>query len=226
MIRALAILLLATGCMSPEPAPETSPSASSLRWLALGDSYTIGEGVAEADRWPNQVAARLRTEGLDLATPEIIAVTGWTTDELAAGIDDTRPTGPYDIVTLLIGVNDQYRGRSVEDYREPFRALLTRAMAFADGDPSRVVGVSIPDWGVMPFAQGRDRAAITRQLDAYNALAKDETEQAGATWVDITPLSRTQGALAAGDGLHPSGEAYRAWTDLITPAVRAALVRG
>jgi len=196
-----------------------------MRWLALGDSYTIGEGVAEADRWPNQVAARLRTEGFELATPEIIAVTGWTTDELAAGIDDTSLTGPYDVVTLLIGVNDQYRGRAAADYREPFRALLNRAIEFADGEPSRVVVVSIPDWGVMPFAEGQDRAEIARQLDAYNTLAQEEAERAGAAWVDITPLSRTQGELAAGDGLHPSGAAYRAWADLITPAVRVALVR-
>ena len=205
------------------PSTDTDPATRSLRWLALGDSYTIGEGVADADRWPNQVAARLRAEGLELATPEIIATTGWTTDELAAGIDDASPRGPYDGVTLLIGVNDQYRGRPAEDYREPFRALLTRAIAFADGDASRVVVVSIPDWGVMPFAGDRDRAEIARQLDAYNALANAEADRAGAAWVDITPLSRTQGELAADDGLHPSGEAYRAWADRITPVVREAL---
>ncbi|GAB5535411.1 MAG: SGNH/GDSL hydrolase family protein [Rubricoccaceae bacterium] len=222
MIRALAVLFLATGCMSPTP--EASSTTSSMRWLALGDSYTIGEGVEADDRWPHQVAARLRAEGIELATPEIIAVTGWTTDELAAGIDDASPTGPYDVVTLLIGVNDQYRERPVADYREPFRALLNQAIAFADRDAARVVVVSIPDWGVMPFAEGRDRAEIARQLDAYNALAREEADRAGAAWVDITPLSRTQGALAAGDGLHPSSEAYRAWADLITPAVRRALV--
>jgi lysophospholipase L1-like esterase len=209
--------------MTPSTSESPSAATRSMRWLALGDSYTIGEGVAEADRWPNRVADRLRAENLALATPEIIAVTGWTTEELAAGIRDASPTGPYTAVTLLIGVNDQYRGRPVDAYRTPFRALLARAIAFADGDPSRVVVISIPDWGVMPFAEGRDRAEIARQLDAYNALARQETERAGATWVDITPLSRTQGDLAAADGLHPSGDAYRAWTDLITPAVRDAL---
>ncbi|MEO0556969.1 MAG: SGNH/GDSL hydrolase family protein [Bacteroidota bacterium] len=207
-------------------------SASSMRWLALGDSYTIGEGVEVSDRWPHQVADRLRADSLEpkvgasqLTTPEIIAVTGWTTDELAAGIASASPTGPYDVVTLLIGVNDQYRERAVADYREPFRSLLSQAIDFAGSDPSRVVVVSIPDWGVMPFAEGRDRAEIARQLDQYNALAKEEAERTGAAWVDITPLSRTQGELTAPDGLHPSGEAYRAWADLITPAVHAVLTR-
>ena len=201
------------------------PDGDALRWLALGDSYTIGEGVDARDRWPSQAAARLRAEGVELASPEIVAVTGWTTDELAAGIDAAEPEGPYDLVTLLIGVNDQYRERPAAASRVPFRQLVERAIAFAGGDGGRVVTVSIPDWGVTPFAASDDRSAaeVARQLDAYNAVARDEAERAGVAFVDITPLSRTQGALVAGDGLHPSGAAYQAWTDLVVPALRAAL---
>ena len=211
---------------SAQPAPSAQPAGDALRWLALGDSYTIGEGVGAAERWPSQAADRLRADGLALASPEIVAATGWTTDELAAGLDAADVGGAYDLVTLLIGVNDQYRERPAAAFRAPFRQLAARAVAFAGGDASRVVVVSIPDWGVTPFAEGRDGAEIARQLDAYNAVARDEAERAGVAFVDITPLSRTQGALVAGDGLHPSGAAYRGWADAVTPALRAALGDG
>jgi hypothetical protein len=139
-----------------------------FRFLALGDSYTIGEGVAAAERWPVQLAARLRGRAVDVADPEIVATTGWTTDELAAGIEEADPSGPYDLVSLLIGVNNQYRGLPVDGYREQFRDLLGVAIAFAHGDPSHVIVLSIPDWGVTPFAEGRDRAEIAKLIDAFN----------------------------------------------------------
>jgi lysophospholipase L1-like esterase len=155
------------------------------RFLALGDSYTIGESVAVADRWPNQLAAQLRKDGVEMADPEIIARTGWTTDELSSAIDAAKPKGPYALVTLLIGVNNQYRGRDAEQYRKEFAALLHRAIAFAGGDPKRVVVVSIPDWGVTPFAANRDRAKIGAEIDHFNAI---NTEEPNAP-VPATPTS-------------------------------------
>lgn len=199
-----------------------------LSYLALGDSYTIGEGVAPAERWPLQLAAALRSDGTDLADPQIIATTGWTTDELDAGIDAAAPTGPFDLVTLLIGVNDQYRGRSVDEYAPRFTSLLNRALGFAGDRAPRVVVLSIPDWGVTPFAQasGRDRVAIGQQLDAYNAAAAAICARHGVTFVDITQASREGGGEAvmlADDGLHPSGVMYTRWMDRVFPVARIQL---
>jgi lysophospholipase L1-like esterase len=197
-----------------------------MRFLALGDSYTIGEAVAEGERWPVQLAALLRARGVDVGEPEIIATTGWTTDELSAGIDRAAPAGPYALVTLLIGVNNQYRGRPADEYRTQLHALLARAVDLAGGDARRVVVVSIPDWGVTPFAEGRDRAQIGREIDAFNAIGRDETERAGARFVDITPGSRAAAhdpPLTAPDGLHPSGKMYGGWARDVLPAAYAAL---
>lgn len=194
-----------------------------MRFLALGDSYTIGEGVAEEERWPVRLAALLREEGVSVADPEIIATTGWTTDELSDGIDRANPQGPYALVTLLIGVNNQYRGRGVEEYREQFRELLGRAVGFAGGEAGRVVVVSIPDWGTTPFAAGRDRAQIAAEIDRFNAVNRAEAEQGGARWVDVTAHSRSSSADVAGDGLHPGPASYDAWARVALPAARAAL---
>jgi lysophospholipase L1-like esterase len=200
--------------------------AAVLTFLALGDSYTIGERVAVAERWPVQLAAALRAAGVDLGEPRIVAKTGWTTDELAAAIAAERITGTYDLVSLLIGVNNQYRGRSAEEYREQFRGLLGQAIGFAGGRAARVIVLSIPDWGVMPFAEGRDRAKIGREIDEFNAIARDEVARSGATWVDITPVSRKmKPEWAADDGLHPSGAQYAAWAALALTPAKAALAR-
>ncbi len=198
----------------------------SPRFLALGDSYTIGESVAVADRWPNQLTLQLRKSGVDIAYPEIIAKTGWTTDELSSAIDTAKPHGPYALVTLLIGVNNQYRGRDAEQYRKEFVALLQRAIAFAGGDPKRVVVVSIPDWGVTPFATGRDRAKIASEIDRFNTINAEETKRAGARYADITPVSRhvaTDATLVAPDGLHPSAKLYSEWVTVISPQAETAL---
>ncbi len=197
------------------------------RFLALGDSYTIGEGAAPDGRWPAQLAAAL-DGGTTLADPEIVAVTGWTTDELMAGIAEARPRGPFELVSLLVGVNDQYRGRPVEEFRPRFRALLAAAVGFAGGEPARVLVLSIPDWGVTPFAEGRDRAAIASAIDAYNAAAAEEAARAGARWVDITPISRRPdpgGTGLAADQLHPSAAQYVEWTRAVLPHAAAALGR-
>ena len=199
---------------------------SPCRILALGDSYTIGEKVGIAERWPMLLVARLRAHGIVADDPMVIAMTGWTTDELSAAIDRADPKGPFDCVTLLIGVNNQYRGRGVDEYRIQFRELLMRAITFAGGNALHVIVVSIPDWGVMPFAEGRDRAAIARDIDAFNAVNYEESQRAGTHYVDVTPISRRAAidpALIAEDGLHPSGAQYAAWTDLIEPVALSIL---
>ena len=190
-----------------------------VRYLALGDSYTIGESVPASERFPVQLAREL-----NLGEPQIIAKTGWTTDELNAAIDQAHIEGPFELVTLLIGVNNQYRGRDAEQYRGELAELLQRAIRFAGGNASRVVVVSIPDWGVTPFAEGRDRAQIASDIDRYNAVNREEAQRAGARYVDITPISRGDDPeLVAGDKLHPSGKQYTEWVRLIAPVAREAI---
>jgi len=204
-----------------------------LSYLALGDSYTIGEGVEEAGRWPMQLAVRLREAGIAIADPRIIATTGWTTDELAAAMDAAEPLGDWDFVSLLIGVNNQYRGRAVDEYVGEFHRLLRRAIALAGGRMERVLVLSIPDWGVTPFAfaSGRDRQAIADDLDAYNAAARELCAAEGVAFVDITGISRTEAgsdasAMLAEDGLHPSAAQYARWTDAALPVALALLSGG
>jgi lysophospholipase L1-like esterase len=209
--------------------PPSAPPPE-VRVLALGDSYTIGESVRASERWPERLVAMMRATGMQVADPVVIARTGWTTDELSAGIDASKPQGTFGLVTLLIGVNNQYRGRSTDEYRSQFRALLARAISFADSKPSRVVVVSIPDWGVTPFARrsGRDIAKIAAEVDAFNAIGRDEAARAGTRFVDITPTSRrasADDALVASDGLHPSGAMYELWTQIILPTALEAIAK-
>jgi lysophospholipase L1-like esterase len=197
-----------------------------LRFLALGDSYTIGEGVQPSQRWPHQLAALLRDCGVPIADPLIIARTGWTTDELSRAIEAANPSGTYQLVTLLIGVNNQYRGRDVEEYRKEFAALLRRAVGFAGRTPGRVVVLSIPDWGVTPFAAKRYRRSIAAAIDRFNQVNREEASKAGVHYVDITPASRTAASrpsMNAADGLHPSGEMYAEWARLTLPVARTIL---
>ena len=199
-----------------------------LSYLALGDSYSIGEGVAEAGRWPMQLARALREAGIAIADPRIIATTGWTTDELSAAMDDAEPLGEWDFVSLLIGVNNQYRGREVDDYLGEFARLLQRAIALADARAERVLVLSIPDWGVTPFARRELRSPrrIARELDAYNAVARDACEAQGVAFVDITGISRDGGdaaAMLAEDGLHPSAAMYARWSAEALPVARGLL---
>lgn len=201
-----------------------------LPYLALGDSYTIGESVDEAGRWPVQLARALRAEGIALGDPQIIATTGWTTDELSDAIDAAQPASDFDLVSLLVGVNNQYRGRDLGEYRVQFDALLQRATGFAGGRAARVLVLSIPDWGVTPFAQasGRDTDAIARELDAFNTAARQLCEARGIAFVDITPASRARGAepaMLADDGLHPSASMYALWARLALPVARRLLSR-
>jgi lysophospholipase L1-like esterase len=204
---------------------------SGRRFLALGDSYTIGEGVAAQDRWPMQLARRLHDAGIGVDDPEIIATTGWTTDELSAAIDAAAPKPPYALVTLQIGVNNQYRGRSLANYREEFGALLARAIACAGERADRVVVVSIPDWGITGFARanGRDGRRVAIEIDAFNATAREIARQRDVAFVDVTALSRAAGNagdMLVDDRLHPSAVQYAAWTEAIIVAARQALAAG
>jgi lysophospholipase L1-like esterase len=202
--------------------------ARGARYLALGDSYTIGEGVADADRWPVQLAHALRAQGVALDDPQIIATTGWTTDELAAGIAEAAPQGPFALVSLLVGVNNQYRGRALGEYRVQFCQLLEQAIDFAGADAGRVLVLSIPDWGVTRFAAGqqRDTQQIADEIDRFNAVASEVCRARGVGFVDITPVSREHGAdarMLADDGLHPSAAMYAHWTARALPVARQAL---
>lgn len=199
-----------------------------LSYLALGDSYTIGEGVDEHGRWPMQLARDLRATGIALADPHVIATTGWTTDELSAAMDAAEPLGEWEFVSLLIGVNNQYRGRDVDDYAGDFARLLQRAISLANARVDRVLVLSIPDWGVTPFAResGRDLRQVANELDAYNVAARDVCAAHGVAFVDITDVSRARGAEAGmlvEDGLHPSAAMYSEWTRLALPVARQLL---
>ena len=225
MLPAVLVAMLAAST-SHHPREHTS-----MRYLALGDSYTIGEGVDPAGRWPVQLAAALRADGVDIDQPQIIAATGWTTDELSAAIDAAEPLGDdYSLVTLLIGVNNQYRGRDIDQYRHEFAVLLERAIGCAGRRADRVVVLAIPDWGVTPFAvrSGRDTAAIARELNAYNAAAAQISARRGVAFIDIAPVSRRRGSQAqmlADDGLHPSAALYAEWVRLARPVARRVLAQ-
>jgi len=205
----------------------TSPAtAGAISYLALGDSYTIGEGAPEAGRWPVQLAALAQAQGLPLAQPAIIARTGWTTAELQEAIRDAHNPHTYGLVSLLIGVNNQYRGQSVALYRTEFRALLATAIAFAGGQARHVVVLAIPDWGQAPFAEGRDRAQIAAEIDQFNAVAHEECQHADVAFVDITPLTRAAAGDATqfvADGLHYTGAQMRQWAQRALPVVQQQL---
>ncbi len=191
---------------------------SPKKYLALGDSYTIGEAVPEADRWPVQLVERLRKDDITIKDPSIVATTGWTTDELQNALQRVRLDGSFDLVSLLIGVNNQYRAYPIETYRKEFEELLDQAIALADGDPDRVFVVSIPDYGVTAFAKNKnlDAAKIGKELDAYNAIAQEICASQEVTFFDITKWSRKAAKkpeLIAEDGLHPSGIMYKNWVD-------------
>ncbi|MGO4876078.1 SGNH/GDSL hydrolase family protein [Pedobacter psychrotolerans] len=199
-----------------------------LSYLALGDSYTIGEAVAPQESFPFQLQDLLSAKNLDVSSPRIIATTGWTTDELQIAIKQADIQKKYDFVTLLIGVNNQYRGYPIERYKEEFSALLQNAIVFASGRKDRVFVVSIPDWGSTPFGKssGKDINTIAKEIDAFNAVNQSIALAAGVSYTDITPASRnaaTDLGLVAKDGLHPSGKMYASWAAELSPKVLKAL---
>lgn len=193
--------------------------------LCLGDSYTIGEAVDEKDRFPMQAVELLKQRNIPFATPNLIAKTGWTTDELTIAIKEHNLSGTYDYVTLLIGVNNQYRGRDLDNYRQEFTALLHTAINYAGGNKKHVFIISIPDWGVTPFghADKRGEEQISKEIDQYNTVNKQVAHSEGITYIDITPhsrLAKTDAELIATDGLHPSGKMYAYWAEKLTEAIR------
>jgi lysophospholipase L1-like esterase len=223
----LIVLLSFLACSNSDSKNQMGDTKRPLKYLALGDSYTIGEGVAEEDRYPNQLVKRLNEElNLTINQPVIIAKTGWTVDELETGINNSKNLAPpYDLVTLLIGVNNQYRGKSVEEFKIEFKQILLRAIGFAGNLPDHVVVLSIPDWGVTPFAteKGSDKLKVASEIDAYNTAKKEVCKQFGVFYIDITANYRTVGAqpeMVVEDKLHPSGLVYAFWADKLYDQVK------
>ncbi|MBB2151062.1 SGNH/GDSL hydrolase family protein [Pedobacter sp. LMG 31462] len=203
-------------------------SVDTLTYLALGDSYTIGEAVPLSGSFPHQLRNRLQAKGLHIKAPLIIAKTGWTTSELEEGIKTAAVQQKFDIVTLLIGVNNQYRGESKTAYRNEFKKLLETAIKFAGGQKAHVFVISIPDWGATPYGResGRDIASIATEIDAFNAINKEETQMQGISYTDITPASRlakSDESLLAEDGLHPSEKMYFDWAVQLEPKILKGL---
>jgi lysophospholipase L1-like esterase len=197
-----------------------------LDYLALGDSYTIGEAVAASENFPFQTVKLLNQNGFNFQSPRIIAKTGWTTDELEAGIaGQNEPLlTRYDLVTLLIGVNNQYRGRSLENYKKEFEELLQKAIDYAGNKMDHVIVLSIPDWGITPFAKGKDTSQIAEEIDQYNKANKEIAAYYKVHFIDITTWTReaeTDLSLLASDGLHPSGKEYKRWAEKIAELVRS-----
>jgi len=205
-----------------EAGEEMGEEQGRLKYIALGDSYTIGEGVDSTLRYPVQIADSLIKMGYLVEPPQIIAVTGWTTSNLKDAIEAANPQGNYDLVSLLIGVNNQYRGMDINIYITEFNDLIDQAIYFAGNDTSRVIVLSIPDWGITPFATDRDSEKISREIDQYNAINKEIALSRGVIWIDVTGVSRDaekDETLIAGDGLHPSGKMYTEWTRLALPEI-------
>lgn len=201
-----------------------------VSYLAIGDSYTIGEQVRLAENFPYQTVQLLRKQDrsagrrFDFLAPEIVATTGWTTDELTYALDHTLLLQQYDLVSLLIGVNNQYRGRDTGNFETEFRALLQRAIGYAAKGKDHVFVISIPDWGVTPFAEGRDRNKIAKEIDSYNKVCERVSKELGVSYIDITAAQRKDAAdktMVAPDGLHPSGKEYAKWSAKLAQAISA-----
>ncbi len=220
------LLVLVAALFTGMAAYAQQEKTMTVNYLALGDSYTIGEKVERNKNWPNQLAQRLNAKGYAIAEPRIIAVTGWTTDELIEGIakSDLGSEARFDLVSLLIGVNNQYRGYPIEQYKKEFRQLLQQAIAFAGGDATKVFVVAIPDYGVTPLGQGKDPEKIDRELRQYNQIARDMAAEYGIPFADTYAASKQalgQPTLTASDDLHPSAQMYSLWTDVIEPVAEA-----
>ncbi|SER13027.1 Lysophospholipase L1 [Pedobacter rhizosphaerae] len=236
LLISLLLSFLIPSCTKTQYMPDTSVSEKNMpasikqsqTYLALGDSYTIGEAVETSASFPYQLQQLLNEKGLNVSSPRIIATTGWTTDELQEAINKSQIDPKYDFVTLLIGVNNQYRGYPLAQYKKEFESLLNQAITFAQGDKTRVFVISFPDWGATPFGQqsGRNLETTAAEVDAFNAANREISNQAGVSYTDITPESRNarvDAGLVATDGLHPSEKMYAAWAQAICPKVFSRL---
>lgn len=204
----------------------TTPASTTIHsWLALGDSYTIGQSVAVNERFPAQTTALLLQQGIQVQTPTYIATTGWTTTNLQTAINNNYPN-KHTVVSLLIGVNDQYQQRDTTGYRQRFTQLLTKALELANGKKQNVFVLSIPDYSVTPFAANADTAQIRKEIDWFNNINYQVTQQVGCPYLDITPSTREaryNSSLIASDGLHPSGAEYKRWADKLLPMLAQVL---
>ncbi len=229
-----------TAAMTPPPDPSlpatpagTVTDTTDLSYLALGDSYTIGQSVDIPDRYPAQAVKLLKSAHLDCQSPEIIATTGWTTADLLNALaiapptlSTARPAHPYSLVTLLIGVNNQYQGRSQSEYRDQFSSLLQQSISLAGNQASHVIVLSIPDYSVTPFAHGHNTALIAAQIDSFNAINSKLSLDYQVHYLDITAESRkaaADGSLIASDGLHFSGKEYAIWAEMLEPVMKGIL---
>jgi lysophospholipase L1-like esterase len=213
--------------------PATLPNREETpTWLALGDSYTIGESVSAGERYPQLAVDLLRQDHFPCQDPDIVAATGWTTADLLAALrQQTAPhpllrDNPYSVVTLLIGVNNQYQGRSLTEYREQFTLLLQQSIALAGGNPAHVIVLSIPDYSGTPFAAGSDKAFIASGIDSFNAANAGLSAKYGVHYLDVTADSRKAAAdpsLVASDGLHFSGKEYGRWAAALAPLIKEIL---
>jgi lysophospholipase L1-like esterase len=232
-VLALCVLCVAASCQkaeigATEPLPYPPPIEPPHSYLALGDSYTIGQGAPDSARWSVQLVQLLRQAQVPMQNVDIIARTGWTCSELQQqGIDVANNPKKYDLVSLLIGVNNQYRGQSIDAFRTEFRAILQSAVAFAlNGDKRRVVVLSIPDWGATPFGSFYNTATIAQSIDAFNAVVEEECRTANVLYVDITRISRTargDNSMVVADGLHYSGKMYKLWAQAALNAAQISV---
>jgi lysophospholipase L1-like esterase len=214
-------------CDTPAMPPDTAtPKGTTLRYLALGDSYTIGESVAANERFPYYTTALLRAKNIAVADPEYIATTGWTIENLLAAINKQAPSETYDIVTLLIGVNDQYQHLDTAGYRTRFRQLLDKAVALAGNRSNRVFVLSIPDYSATPFVVAENKIRVHTEINAFNAINKEITLRNNVAYINITPLTReatTDKSLLASDGLHYSGKEHQKWAEMLAPVIARKL---
>jgi lysophospholipase L1-like esterase len=196
-----------------------------VTYLALGDSYTIGEAVPLHESFPYQVVQLLRRENFDFNAPEMIAKTGWTTDELLSAVSSYKFQSAYDFVSLLIGVNNQYRGRTTEEYKQQFNTLLKKSIRLASNQPSHVIVLSIPDWGITPFAKDRDKKKISEEIDQFNLVNRNISTELGTHYIDITSAQRknNDADAIASDGLHPSEKEYLRWATLVSANIKKEL---
>ena len=199
-----------------------TPGQKQYSWLALGDSYTIGQSVNENERYPAQTISMLANDSLRFESPYYIATTGWTTQNLLDAIA-AQNLQTYDVVSLLIGVNDQYQKRDTTGYREKFTECLQKAIELSGNNKSHVFVLSIPDYSVTPFAANDDTALIKKQIDEFNAINKEVTLSYNISYTDITPLTREakkDNSFIADDGLHPSGKEYNKWATLLAQQIK------
>ena len=228
VLYAAALLIALVGCSSESDSPPVASSGGNeisvglINLLALGDSYTVGEQVGKLESWPVQLVRSMRVAGRAVSEPTIVAVSGWSTSDLIRGLQLTDLQSPFDVVTLQIGVNNQFRQGTIVDFEADLAELTKTSIDLVGGDAGRVILLSIPDWSVTPFADGAPKSEIAGEIDNFNDVVRAQAEASGTHFINITPISRlaaNESDLIASDGLHPSAKMYAEWVELIQPAI-------